>query len=140
MEKEQQKNQLEDRNAMKYFERIDQSQKLHEIRLKKTAHTNRYSLFICLSLPFNPINHQYDHTPSGEQLKRNDSEHRLKELVRAHNLITRGTSGYNVINGRADSLVEGLVPTDLKSTFVNKLNDHYERYRLKASSQTDVFP
>ena len=70
MEKEQQKNQLEDRNAMKYFERIDQSQKLHEIRLKKTAHTN--------SLPFNPINHQYDHTPSGEQLKRNDSEHRLK--------------------------------------------------------------
>lgn len=43
MEKEQQKNESEDRAAMKYFERIDQSQKLHETRLKKTAHTNRYN-------------------------------------------------------------------------------------------------
>lgn len=53
-------------------------------------------------------------------------------------MLTRGTSGYNVINGRADSVVEGLVPSDLKGTFMNKLHDHYERYRLKATSQMDM--
>jgi len=52
--------------------------------------------------------------------------------------MTRGTSGYNVINGRSESLVEELVPTELKSTFAAKLNDHYAHYRLKAASLVDL--
>lgn len=41
LEREEQHNREEDKYARKYFEEIDKSQKLHEARLKRTAHTNR---------------------------------------------------------------------------------------------------
>jgi hypothetical protein len=34
-----------------------------------------------------------------------DNENKVNKLVRAHNLVTNGTSGYNIITGRNLSTV-----------------------------------
>lgn len=82
---------------------------LHAIGAKKTAHTP--------GIPVNPISLQYECTPKGDHQVFNDEKRRLNQLVRAHNLQTQGTSGYNPINGRASMHVENQIPQQAQQIF-----------------------
>ena len=66
---------------------------LHAVGAKQTAHTP--------SIPVNPISLKYDENPRGDRQAYYDQQRQVNRMIRAHNLQTQGTSGYNLINGRA---------------------------------------
>lgn len=52
------------------------------------------------SLPFNPINLEYDKNSEGEKLKYRDEDHQIRGYVRAHNMDHKGNSKYNPLTGK----------------------------------------
>lgn len=70
---------------------------LHSLGAKKTAHTQ--------SIPVNPISLKYDDNYRGKNQYDLDQQYQVNRLVRAHNLQTHGTSGYNIITGKTSTLV-----------------------------------
>lgn len=109
MERENIIKQNEDQNLHKLQERQHHSQMLHAIGAKKTAHT--------AGIPVNPISLEYDQNPRGDRHAYSEQQRQVNRLVRAHNLQTQGTSGYNLINGRASLHVESFVPPDAHQAF-----------------------
>lgn len=55
-------------------------------------------------------------------------------MVRAHNLQTHGTSGYNIITGKPSIHVENLVPVEQQEVFEKKLAEFYGKYRIGPGS------
>lgn len=101
--------QNEEENLNKMRERQYHSQMLHQMGAKRTAHTE--------SIPVNPINLQYDDNYRGKYQQYLDQENKVNKLVRAHNLQTHGTSGYNIITGKSAMHVESLVPAEHQQNF-----------------------
>lgn len=67
-------------------------QQLWEMRLRKNGTTT--------GIPVNPINHEYAPNYRGQLLQRQESEKLLNNMLRLHHLQTKGTCGYNPINGK----------------------------------------
>ncbi len=51
-------------------------------------------------------------------------------MVRAHNLQTQGTSGYNIITGGASLDIESLVPPNAQQVFEKKIANFYSKYKI----------
>ena len=95
---------------------------LHALGAKQTAHTP--------SIPVNPVNLKYDENPRGNRQALFDQQRQVNRMIRAHNLQTQGTSGYNLINGQASLHVEDYLPKDTHPIFEQKLSEFYSKYRL----------
>lgn len=79
---------------------------------------------------------QYHNNSLGKYQEYLDNENRLNKLVRAHNLQTQGTSGYNIINGKPSTYVENLVPTESQGAFEQKLSKFYSKYKIGPGAES----
>ena len=122
MERENTIKRNEEENYNRLLERQHQSQMLHGLGAKKTAHTP--------GIPVNPISLEYHDNPRGDRQAYFDQKQQINRMVRAHNLQTHGTSGYNLINGKASLHVQNLLPPVAQEEFKTKLSNFYSRYRI----------
>ena len=117
--------QHEEDNANKLIHKQKQSQQLHEIGIKKTAHTH--------SIPVNPINLAYENNERGRLQANIDEENKINKLVRSHHLQTCGNSGYNIINGKPSLQVDYSLHSKEHQAFEEKLNRYYSQFKIDAS-------
>jgi hypothetical protein len=98
-------------------------QQLWDMGLRKNGMTT--------GIPVNPINHEYASNFRGQQFERQESEKRLNNMLRLHHLQTKGTCGYNVINGKENSSVKSLIPETLIDGMDSRIKEYRDRYSLR---------
>lgn len=81
--------------------------------------------------PVNPINHQYMNSYGGKQFEMSESEDKLNKMVRMHHIQAKSTCGYNVINGKANTPIEYLVPQEQQEGMHSRILNYQEHYRLR---------
>lgn len=71
-------------------------------------------------------------------MKRKDEDHKIRNLVRAHNIDNHGSGRYNPVNGETRIGIEELVPEDLNNRFSSRLAQHYSAYKIDLPERNSI--
>ncbi len=109
--------------AMRQGMQASCQQQLWEMGLRKNGTTT--------GIPVNPINHEYASSYRGQQFQRQESEKQLNNMLRLHHLQTKGTCGYNPINGKENPQVKSLIAETLGEGMQSRMKEYREKYSLR---------
>ncbi|CAD8061595.1 unnamed protein product [Paramecium sonneborni] len=82
-------------------------------------------------LAYNPITLKYDNSEQGNLLRQYDDKAKVRQFVRAHNLDTRGNTGFNILTGEQRGGVEHIVPNHLRTNYQQRLREVDEQQNIK---------
>ncbi|KAM3142581.1 hypothetical protein pb186bvf_005240 [Paramecium bursaria] len=82
-------------------------------------------------LAYNPITLKYDETDSGNKLRLQDDNSKVRQFVRAQNLDSKSNTAFNILTGEQRQGLDQIVPNHLRPQYQQRLKEKDEQMNIK---------